>query len=729
MPDAPATDKDILNRLRNVRTQYRRVQDKMQVRRAIVQRVIETNWANNGTGTNVISPFDSSQMIIRSTLGEGSKAVQNYAGRLSTNQPSIKVTPITTKPGLTKRMDRVAGEQERMDAELWREACAISGGRGEQQRAAMAMVVGAAAFLLTLPRDLAFGLPDRIYYDDLTDEEIAVMIRDGKLSPSKVPHPKTGQPVYAEGADVWASRRKEVMQAQKVSGKGLFMLRALPRDMVLREKDLMGIKWGAVTETVPASTFGKGSPWAMAAASRDKSYTGTPADYQLMLNDRGQVIGGLSVGAPLNYQQRGRDTTFTFITYVDREDLVYLVSGPNDVDGGKEIWRGKHGCMVQGQPSCPLVEIPCVRGDIDLPEYEFMTPLDPLFAMLPNANQILTILSNVSVWNGTPRFVAENVDGANIRGTDGEPTNSQSAPTPGMNPEQIAAYPGTVKQLTIPADDLIKALDIIFNRIDKYMPSPVTDGASGASAPAWQVHQLIQQSQENLRQPADNMAGGINQVILMWHGWLRQLDVPVYFWAAPGHRKDERSTKGLIEFDPKDITDSITVSLELDSPEDLIVLDQVGQAKLKDGLITRQTYFEEYARAEDAYDATIKSYAQTVADSLLFGRPLPGSSLLAIVAQRVMGRLQVELPGWSDNAARAQAQDMAMGARDQVAQQQAAMTTAPSGGEAPAGVLPPPAPSEPIVAGSEDLSVANAAGVRAPGVGMAPTLVGARGGF
>jgi hypothetical protein len=711
MPDASVDTKQIFERLRNKRREYANVQTRMAVRRALISRVLDANVKDNQTGTNVNAPFDSSTMIIRSMLGEPSKAVQHYENRLSANQPNITVLPITTKPDLTKRIDRLAGEQERLDAELWSEACAVAGGRGEHQRAASAMVVGGAAYLLTLPRDLAFGLPDREYHGDITDEEVALLIRDGKLAPSKVSHPRTGEMVYAESGDVWAGRRKAAMKQQKVSGKGLFVLRALPRDMVLCEKDAEGLRWGAITETIPQSTFSAGSAWAKWAAKHDTSYSGNPAAYSLMLNERGQVIGGLAQGGPPTYQQRGQ-TSFTFITYTDREDLVYCVAGPNDVEGGREIWRGKHGCTIQGQPACPLDEIACIRGDIDLPDHEFLTPLDPLFAVIPNVNQFLTMRSNIAVYNATPRFVSENSTGSPLRGADGEPVNVQSAPTPGLNPEEIAAYPGTVKQLTIDAKDLDMAIQTMFTRIDLYMPSPVTQGASGASAPAWQVHQLIQQAQENLRQPADNLAAGIQRSILKMHGWLRQLDVSVYFWSAPGHRKDSRELRGLVEFDPKDLTDSITVRMELDTPEDLIVLDQVGQAKLKDGLITREGYFEQYARAQDARQATIDSYAQTVADSLLFGRPLPGSALLSMVAQRVMGRLQVELPEWSPNAARAQAQDMSMGAQAQVAEQEL--------------IAGPPA-SEPIVAGAEDVSLANAAGVRRPGMGMADSLPAALG--
>ena len=742
----PINEKAILSRLRDTSQIYSRINSKMKSRRAIIARVIAENMSDNDTGTNVIPPFDQSQMIIRSTLGEPAKAVQHYATRLSTNVPQFTVVPLTEKKKLTEGMNRLAGEQERLDAELWQEACAVAGGRGEHQRIAEAMVVGGAGYFLVLPRDLAYGLPDREYFTDLTDESVKEMMGKGELSPSKIKHPKNGKMVYAESGDVWAARRKKALKDQKVAGKGLFMVRALPRDMVLREKDAEGVKWAAVVETVSASTFGPGSAWAMAAAANDKDFDGNPASYSLMINEKGQVIGGISQGAPDGYPVKGT-AQFTFITYVDREELVYLVAGPNQVQGGKEIWRGKHHCKVRGVSSCPIIEVPCIRGDIDLPEYEFMSPLDPLYAVIPNINQMLTMRSNIAVWNATPRFVVELNNGSTLRGNDGEPVAVQSAPTPGMNPEDIAAYPGNVKQLTINATDLDHAIEIMFNRLDLYMPPPVSTGVAGASAPAWQVHQLIGQAQEALRQPADNLAYGITEAILMMHSWLRQLDMDVYFWDAPSGRYNSREMRGLIEFKPEDLTDSVVVKLELDTPEDLIVVDQVWQTRLKDGLCTREEYFENGARSQDAYAATIASYGQMVADSLLFGQPLPGSSLLSLVAQRVMGRLKVELPEWSENAARAQSQDMLMEAQE--AQALAAAGVSPEqamagGGQAmiPGAGMPPqeaPAPGggpqpytggAPMPLGPGEVpigqpganSIANAVGIVRPGMGMADTL-------
>ena len=110
-----------------------------------------------------------------------------------------------------------------------------------------------------------------------------------------------------------------------------------------------------------------------------------------------------------------------------------------------------------------------------------------------------------------------------------------------------------------------------------------------------------------------------------------------------------------------------------------------------------------------------------------------------------MGRLSVELPEWSENAARAQSQDMVM---DSYAIQQAQMGEEmnagmlagegmpPGAGMPPEmapqpGMLPQPymggapeqlAPGEPPIGPQGGESIANELGIVRPGMGMADTI-------
>jgi len=212
------------------------------------------------------------------------------------------------------------------------------------------------------------------------------------------------------------------------------------------------------------------------------------------------------------------------------------------------------------------------------------------------------------------------------------------------------------------------------------------------------VRQLIQQAQETLRQPVDNHAAAVRQILLMWHGWMRDLDEQVYFWPIPGRWSSERSMEGLIEFDPANLTDSITVVQELDTPEERIVLDQMGQDKLAKGLITMRQYLEEYAREQDAVEVEKRIYAEKIKNHILGEMPLQPGLLLA-VAQAAMGEIELILAAKSPNYAIALAQRMA-----QTSQAQPQMPGQGEGG-----------------------SIAQSAGVRMPGIGMATTLEGQTG--
>src|SRR5690606_34148304 len=176
-------------------------------------------------------------------------------------------------------------------------------------------------------------------------------------------NPRSGQYEAAESAEKWAERRKTAMRENKVTGRKLFSLRALPRDQVYVLKDGEGIKQAWIVEEVPQTDFGPGSEWGRMLARRAGQ---NEEKYGLYLDRHGKVCGGITEGTPTGYQRRAPDA-WTFITYLDRDEIVYLVSSRNNVDGAMEVWRGKRGATVQNCPVVPLVEVPCVRGDTSAP--------------------------------------------------------------------------------------------------------------------------------------------------------------------------------------------------------------------------------------------------------------------------------------------------------------------------------------------------------------------------
>ena len=693
----------------------------MRIRRILVSRDNQQADAQY-TGTNIPAPFNTTNLALRTMIDAPAAASQHFASRIASNLPDIEVSPISKRSNISVTIDKMAGEQERVDAALWESM----GGREEQWKCGWGMSLGGAAYYLILPRDADFGLPDRLYYDDLTEDEIALLQKGGKSTLTKVESP-SGQLVYAEPGDVWAARRKETSERNAVSGRSLFTLRAFPRDMCVVEKDNDGVKWGFIVEEVPGDSVDAGSELARSAAKM-RGYKGEDIDrFGIFLDKNGCVIGGISQGGPVDSDWKRPDVV-TIVRYFDRMEQVFMIAPRGSVESAYEVFRGEHGCKIEGIPACPLVEVPFFRTDTAVPRQAFSTPLDKVFAYTPLINQLQTLLSNAAAFDLIPRWVVELKDGSILRGEDGEPKIVESGQVPGLNPNEAAAYPGTLRQLTIQGvREHGEMLKIYLEQLAAAMPSPVTTGASGTSGAAWTAQTLIQQAQETLRQPVDNHARAVQTIIKMCHSWLRELDVPIYFTSAPGYRKNKRSIRGVIEFDPKNFTDSIYVTQELDTPEERTVRIQVGMNLWQQGVIDDDVFYTEYMRTPDARQAVIDRYVQMIMDYVVYGK-VPANanpqvfqqSLILQVADGVRGAIHYELLNTSPNYALANARQQADIQNQQMAamqQQQAALpppgqggsTNINEGGVEPQGYQP---------------NVAYQAGIRRPGIGMNESLQG-----
>ena len=696
----------------------------MRIRRILVSRDVSPGDAQY-TGTNIPPPFNTTNLALRTMIDAPASAAQHYASRIASNLPDIEVSPISKRSSISAVIDKQAGEQERIDAALWE----TMGGREEQWRCGWAMSLGGAGYYLALPRDADFGLPDRICYDDLTDDEVGDLQSSGKATKAKIPN-KVGKMVYAEPGDVWAARRKEASERNAVSGRSLFTLRAFPRDMCVVEKDSDGVKWGFIVEEVPGDTVGAGSEIALSAAKMRDIDPSEAAQFGIYLDHNGRINGGISRGGPPDSNWKTPDVV-TIVRYFDREMQRFFIASRGSIESAYEAYSGEHGCTVEGVPFCPLVEVPFFRTDTDVPRQAFSTPLDKVFAYAPLINQLETLLSNAAAFDLIPRWVVELKDGSILRGEDGEPKIVESGQVPGLNPNEAAAYPGTLKQLTIQSVAEHGALlQIYLGQLALAMPSAVATGASGASGAAWTAQTIIQQSQETLRQPVDNHARAVQTIIKMCHGWLRELDQTIYFTSAPGFRKNKRSIRGVIVFEPKNLTDSVFVTQELDTPEERTVRIQVGMSLWQQGAIDDETFYTDYMKTPDARQAVIDRYVQMIMDYVVYGKVPNGSnpqvftqSLILQVADGVRGSVHYELLNTSPNYALANARQEADKA-SQMAQQMNAQDTGmqallpPPQGQ-PQGPSPMEAPNQ-----EEYGNVAYQAGIRRPGIGMAPSLQG-----
>jgi len=372
--------------------------------------------------------------------------------------------------------------------------------------------------------------------------------------------------------------------------------------------------------------------------------------------------------------------------------------------------------MVRGVPAVPIVEVPFMRTDTDIPGMEFATPLSQVMAYVPLINQIESLRSNATAINLTPRWVVEMKDGTILRGEDGEPLLLSNETVPGLDPKEAAAYPGTLRQLTIETADSDELLKLYLEQLAMAMPAPAAQGQGGTSEAAWHAQLMIEQSHQNLEQPVDNQARGAEEVMLMCHGWLRQLDETLYFYPLANFKSDSRPLRALVEFDPEDLTDSILVNQEIADPQARLVWEQLGMEKRAQGLINDREYFESYAKVQDPRQAEIDMHVQAMKQLYLYGasdKIMPGSALhnAYLAAQ---GQITAQMIRQSQNFAIATAEQMAM---------QAQMASMVPQSQAPTGEQQSPAaPGGPPQQQPGNVPVE--VGMRQPGMGMAPTLQG-----
>lgn len=685
---------------------FQPIQLRARIRRALINRDMQATFLKNYVGTSTPVPYDKSPLIINAMVGHPAEATQFYASRFASNAPTVEVMPLTVTDDVTDRLDKIAGKQELFDALLLDSMGIGTDKRANHRKCAYAQAVTEAAYYVLIPRDLGFGMPGREYY---SDEEAAALKAAGKrLGPLK------GDRGWPEHADDWSARKKQISKDKARSALDYFDLQVYPRDMVMKGKDSAGLKWADVVESIPADECGPGSDIARYVARKN----GVPEDdvdlWGLWKDQKGQIIGGLERGGPPS--NASRSGNWTLHRWFNRIEMVYLVTSGNDLSGGQEIYRCKHGATDEGRPVVPVFEVPAMRTDIETTGQEFIGPMSQVFAYAPLVNQLMTLFSGAGVYNSVPRFYVVLQDGTILRDDNGEPKFFDSAPVPGLDASQIGAYAGEIQQLLVDTDTLEALLPIYLEQLAQAMPSPAAQGDAGSSSAAWLAQQNIQQSQQTIKEPVDNHREAVGAILRVCHGYLRPIKSPLFFFHAPGQKGDERVGRGLVEFDPADLTDSFVVQQDLDTPEERTVRLQIGNELAAIGRIDDREYFNDYMKVPDAREAIIKQDQQKLVNAWKYGAEAAGmapDSGMYQFLQQMIGNVHYAMlqhnMQYALNFARQQAQ---MGA------QQAAMEL--QGQADPAAPSGTPQDAEGGMGGG----AAEAAGIRRPGMGMSTTLQG-----
>jgi nucleotide-binding universal stress UspA family protein len=616
-----------------------------------------TNLASNQTDDNVTGtwlppPYDESTIVLKSLIGDVSDVLDNYTARLAGNEPQVAVIPVPVpgRENISERVEKNAAEQERVLSAMWNKV----GGRAAQRKAAYSQSWGRVGWYLTLPRDASWGLPDRLYFEDLTDDEIEEMHRKGTINPEPEDDGR-----FQESAETWFARRKQAAQDNALNADSLFTLEEFPPDMVLPRYDLSGtahhtLKYGFVVAEVPATDFTPGKPLARAAARLAGKTTDKDIErYGIYINSEGAMAGGIPAGGTEGDFDNSRK--WTLARFVTRDEIYYYVTESPQTRAGQIVFYEQHGAGM-----CPLIPVPAKLTDSMSPGAEFSSPMESIFAQTPLINQIETVLSNVATWNALGRWYIVQPTGFPLLDDDGNLITLTQEDLIGGDPARTQVSMGEIKQLTIDANFLQSLLAMYLDRYDQSKPSPITEGVAGAAAAAWQVRQLLEQSTEVLNEPVDNHAEAVKQIMLIWIRWLRMIDTPIYAFSAPGRRRTDQSARGLIEFDPENLTTSIVVDQSVQSAQQRVVLKQAALEELQAGRIDEFTYYEQTLHP-DPEDAIIRAWAQRAVDIVMIGNTeqVDPDAVLHDIVRAVRGRVTVELLNRSPNFALAQAEQMA----------------------------------------------------------------------
>lgn len=661
--------------------------DRVQVRRWLVDR---TSDAHNrqATGTALNTTFDVGQ-VLQPMIGDVAEAMQFYVSRIAANDPEPHIAPLVSRSKVTATQDRNAAEQERLLSALWDTA----GGRDQQWKIAWSQCLAGVGWYLTYPRDLGWGLPDRTYFDDASDEELERLRSEGLITEIE----RDGVMTYAERADIWQQRREEAMQQRAVDAKSLFVLEALPYEAVKARFDSDGVKEAWVIEEVPAISLGaNGSEYARLAARRD-NFDGDLERYGLTLDEQGRVIGGVDKGSG-----EATNGTWTLVRYFNRLEAVFIVCG-NGMRGGKEVLRVRHGATDAGRAVCPAVPVAFYETDSFDPNGQYSTPMERVFALAPLINQLETHFSLAAVYNGEPRWVVElnGKDGGGVlRDSEGNPVIVEKGAAPGLSPADAVAYPGTLRQLTIDTTSIEAAITLYLEQLADAKPSPALSGGGSAAGPALTLRTMIREQSQTTSQAVSHHAGAVKSVFRMWTGWLRQLDTMVYAWSMPGGRSSERELRGYIEFDPADLTDSFVVLQDANTAADRVVIEQEGLELSAAGKIDDYEFHDKYRREPDAREAVVRQYVQGVVNHVTGAQPAPPGSIYQVVGDLAKGRVDLILAQRSPAYAIAQSLQMAQQARQQQGQLPPGVETGPG--------MEPPRP---------DGNVAFGQGLREPSLG------------
>lgn len=677
----PRFDESAIARIvKRMREDYAPHRAKLRVRRLLLDLVAESFVPGNGTGTNIVPPFDKSRLIIQTIPGDISKAALEYKAIVAANSPKVKVANVLVdRNEATQKKDRTAAEEERVRQVMWDAA----GGREKQGIVTYSQCWGRVGWYFTQRRMHAFGMPERIYYeaDGLAPEELQALKDSGRVVPEPVE--RDGRMVYAESGTSYLDRRDRASKQHAVSARSLYTLDTFGPDVVTAAWDSDGVKWAEATLEVPAYEFGPGSEYAKA----HHKYTGSTDDIEKygLYYDAGQkrIVGGITRGGEPDVHQ---SKTWTYTIFATREEVYCLVSASQE-SVGTIVAYSEHDFGM-----CPFVPVPAYRTDSNRPGAQFASPMEKMFSEAPILAQLMTLSTLIAGYDGIPRWGIVRDDGSlAMDSKTGDPVVIASESAPALDPKEAEVIGGKPFLFQIGVDTIMKLVEFYAERFDEGKPNAAAVGGEGvAGSTAWGMRQMIEQTLATLKEPVENHAAAVAMVQRMWGHDLRcaaergEIDT---IYAFPVSKGKGRASQSLISFNPADFTDAFEVVQSADTAQSRIVKQQAGIERLASGTTTLRKVLEEFMEEDDPRQVETEIMAYDLARLALYGdtTKIQPTSVLYDFALALRGRISQKLMEMSPAYSIATAEQMATSAQQQFNASQQALLAPPGGGADMAG--------------------------------------------
>lgn len=652
-------------------------------------------------GTFMPKPFDQSRMILEYHSSRLTHAANDITNRLTENTPVIQVH---RPPDVSGRSAlALQDEEDALNAILHESGIPEI----HQETIAWGQAVDGAGWYLTLPWDAAFGLPDRRYFEDLDQEAVQKLLDAGTAVLSR--DPQDGELKPAESADLWIRRRKDASEAMIHDGRTAFHVEAIAHGSVMEKLDATGRAIGIVVEEINADGLGPQSDLSkMAAAYRKHSDL---AETGLMADDQGNIVAGiLKGGVPGETYNPG----VTLARIFTRSELYYYLFSKGSPGGGMIVWQSPHNLR-----RVPLEVCPAIRTGSDRPDERYLPLLHGEYGFTPLINQAATLLSNVAVWNATPRFVIEDTAGNLIPEAEtGQPKVIEFTDLLGMSPDQVAViHGGRVKQLRIEdTETLLRILEFYIGQELPVLPSESETGGGALSASAWSRRDALKAATASYRRAILAHAAAVRRMASeIWVPQLQLLGGTIVFYSKPTRQTDGTRNRHRIELDTSQLTRDIGVSQTTETADERVSLRAQGMALRAAGRIDDSQMYEEFFLDPNPVKRILAVMIQRVFDAVMMGPTdqIPQGSLLFDIAQSIRGEVDARLVQESPAFVRALA--------ERAVQQQ--------GQQQPPQLPQPPQPPQ-LPQGQQGADtftrglggpVNDAAGIRAPGLGAPVT--------